>query len=161
MTTIATALELVRARLNAALQAAAPRADDWVILSNLMDQDGRPVEATRNKMVMTLAQIAPDAAFRNLPDPKAPSPASARRLALVIAFVANFESERYGEGLAAIARTIRFLDETPVFANDDPSGPPLNLTITSVDLSETNALCDRLGVRYLPAVFYSLRNVTA
>src|SRR5215475_10943215 len=90
MDALAHSLELIRAQLNAALQAAEPRAADWVILANVTGQDGAAFADARDKIAMMLVHIANDATQRASargPDGAPPPPA---HLELLVAFLANF-----------------------------------------------------------------------
>ena len=158
MDTLATSLELIRGQLNAALQAAEPRADDWVILTNVIGQDGVLFEDARDKVAMLLVNIAGDATLRASPNPAGVPPA---RLDLLVAFVANFENRDCAKGLTAIARTIAFFRQTPVFTAPDAGVEPLSMLAADLSLADVGGVMAMLGLRYRPSVFYRLRGVSA
>jgi hypothetical protein len=163
MDALTTALEFIRARLNAALQAAEHRADDWVILSNIVGQDDVAFANTRGRIAMVLVNLAHGAVPSVGPSggthPAAPSPV---RVEPLIAFVANFEGQHYTQGLTAISRTIGFFHQTPVFTPPGPGASIGPLTMQAVDLSLADVSCvmEMMGVKYLPSVFYQLRGVS-
>lgn len=157
MDTLATSLELIRGQLDAALRAAEPRADDWVILTNVIGQDGVLFEDARDKVAMMLVNIASDATLRAAPNPGAAPPA---RLDLLVAFVANFENRDYAKGLTAIARTIAFFQQTPVFAAPDGGNTTLTMVAADLSLEHVGGVMAMLGLRYRPSVFYRLRGVS-
>jgi hypothetical protein len=162
---IRTILELLRGRLNEFLQNAEPRSDDWVILSNVVDHDGKVVEAANNKVVISLADIRRDAASANMPLPHGGGTASPPlNVNLLLVFFANFANVQYAEGLSAISRTIGFFHRTPIFTPGnlpglDPSIAKLTMVPVNLVLSDQQALRDMLGLRHLPAVTYELRSV--
>ena len=158
MDTLATSLELIRAQLDAALQAAEPRADDWVILTNVIGQDGVLFEGARDKVAMMLVNIASDATLRPAPTPAGAPP---MRLDLLVAFVANFENRDYAKGLTAISRTIAFFQQTPVFAAPGAGVEPLSMLAADLSLEHVGGVMAMLGLRYRPSVFYQLRGVSA
>ena|SRR5258708_894339 len=161
MDALTTALEFVRARLNAALQAAEHRADDWVILSNIVGQDDIAFANARGRIAMVLVNLAQGAGAPVGPPGGThlvPSPA---RVEPLIAFVANFEGQHYAQGLTAMSRTIGFFHRTPVFT-PGPGASIGSLTMQAVDLSLADVSCvmAMMGVKYLPSVFYQLRGVS-
>lgn len=161
---INTALDLVRRQLDAFLRKADPRAEGWVILSNLVDPDGRPFAATKGKIVMALANIIHAASTRNQPiaaagHAVAPPPIEAE---LLVLFFANFHGQHYAEGLTAIARTIDYFHRMPVFSHAnapdlDPTIDRLTMTPTNLDLPALSSLMGMHGAGYLPSVCYTLR----
>jgi hypothetical protein len=157
MDALTSSLERIRAQLNAALQAAQPRPDDWVILANVTGQDGAVFEAARDKIVMTLVHIASDATLRASPNPAAPPPPA--RLELLVAFLANFENPNYAQGLAAIARTVAFFQRTRVLLAPDAGVEPIAVHAAGLTLAEVGGVMRMLGVNYRPSVFYKLRGV--
>ena len=157
MDTLATSLELIRGQLDAALQAAEPRADDWVILTNVIGQDGIAFEDARDKVAMMLVNIASDATLRAAPNPAEVPP---MRLDLLVAFVANFENRNYAKGLAAISRTIAFFQQTPAFAAPGAGTATLTMVAADLTLEEVARAMRMMGLSYRPSVFYQLRGVS-
>ena len=154
MDALADSVELIRVRLNAALQAAEQRADDWVILSS-----AQPAAAVRDTISMMLVHISSDAAVRAAADRVAPPTA---RLDLLVAFVANFQNAHYAQGLTAISRVMSFFQQTPVFT---PSGPgthtgPLTMQLADLNVADAGTVMQMLGITYRPSVFYRLRGVS-
>ena len=158
MDTLAASLELIRAQLNAALQAAEPRAEDWVILTNVIGQDGVLFEDARDKVAMMLVNIASDATLRAAPNPAG---LPTMRLDLLVAFVANFENRDYAKGLTAISRTIAFFRQTPVFTAPGAGAATLTMVAADLSLEHVGGVMAMLGLRYCPSVFYRLRGVSA
>jgi hypothetical protein len=157
MDALARCLELIRAQPNAALQAAEPRTDDWVILANVTGQDGVAFGEARDKIAMMLVNIANDTTSRAGPRPGTAPPLA--RLELLVAFLANFENANYPKGLAAIARTIAFFQNTPVFVLPNEGGETIAMHAADLALAEVSDVMRMMGVRYRPSVFYRLRGV--
>ncbi|MDX1998909.1 MAG: DUF4255 domain-containing protein [Thermoanaerobaculia bacterium] len=161
-------LELVRKRLNEYVSNATRRAEDWVLLTNPTDAEGRPYEATTNRVVMVLANLKRE----NLISTYQPAvPIAGDRFAVVppplyidlyLLFWANFTEKNYPEGLELIAYTITFFQQNPVFTHEtlpglDPSIDKLTFEFTNLDLTELNYLLGLFGAKYLPSVYYKVR----
>jgi hypothetical protein len=139
-----------------------------VILANIVDHDGRPYAAAKDKIVMVLVNIKHEtvistytAAVRTKGSAYAVVP-TPLYIDLYVLFFANFYNENYRQGLAMISRTISFFQQNSWFTADNlPDLPPvidkLTLEITNLDLVELNYLMGMIGVKYLPSVFYKLR----
>jgi len=168
MDLIRTVLELIRQRVNQAFSNLDARVEDWVILSNLTDQDRQLFAATKDKVVMVLTNIKHETVVSTY-SPTVRTKTSSYAVVppplyidLFILFYANFYDDNYRQGLAMISRTISYFQQNPWFdASTMPDLPPgvgkLTLEITNLDLLELNYLMGMLGVSYLPSVFYKLR----
>jgi hypothetical protein len=167
MAAIDSTLELVRSKLNDTLRRIDPRNDDWVILSNIVDQTGRPFEGAQNKVVLLLANMQEEPAAGGHPQRV---PVETERVGAVhvplyidlsVLFYANFEQKNYVEGLRMISHTIAFFQQNPIFTHDnapelDPSIDRLRFEFTSLDLTSLNSLLGNLGVKYLPSAYYKV-----
>ncbi len=157
------ALELIRKQLDAFLRSADANAQ--VILSNVVDPDGRPVAAASGKMVMTLANVTHAASSHNRLPAAGHTPAAAALDALVL-FFANYAGDHYAEGLTALSRTIDFFERTPLISR--ANAPDLDAAIERVvvmpaafNLAELASLIAMHGGRYLPSACYTLRLIPA
>ena len=167
MAILRTTLEIVRQQLNDTLRNIDPRPDDWVILSNIMDQAGREFPETRDKVVMVLANMRSETSISGLPQS---GPVEAGRVGVVapplyvdlfVLFYANFADRNYIEGLTMISRVIAFFQQNPVFTRDnlpdlDPVIDKLRFEFTNLDLGSLNHLMGNLGVKYLPSAYYKV-----
>src|SRR5436305_3235847 len=118
MSEIRGTLEVIRKRLNESLRNATPREGDWVVLSDLVDPEGNPVPEARDKLVMFLAGIQRETAVSTY-NPNVPVSGNSYAVVapplyvdLFVLFYANFSGKSYGEGLAVIARTISFFQQS-------------------------------------------------
>jgi len=167
MSDIQSTLELIRGRLNDSFQAAAPRIDDWVILSNIVDHDGRAFANAQDKVVMFLANIQHEDIVsehrREAPDGSQVGAVIAPPIYvdLYLLFYANFAERNYREGLGVISRTIAFFQRNPVFTHEtlpalDPAIDKLRFELENLDLAALSRLMGMLGARYLPSVLYKV-----
>jgi|CXWL01.1.fsa_nt_gi hypothetical protein len=161
-------LELVRKRLSEYVTNATRRSEDWVLLTNPTDAEGRPYEWTTNRVVMVLANMMRE----NLISTYQPAvPIAGDRYAVVpaplyidlyVLFWANFTEKNYPEGLEMIGYTITFFQQNPVFNHEtlpglDPGIDKLTFEFTNLDLTEFNYLLGLFGAKYLPAAYYKVR----
>lgn len=170
MSEIRGTLEQIRKRLNEFLWTASPRHDDWVILSNIVDQNGQPYEEAQEKVVMFLAGIQKEIAVSTYNPNVA---VAGNRYAVVapplyidlfILFYANFAGKNYAEGLSAISRTITFFQQNLWFTHDnlpglDPRIDKLTFEMTNLDPTDLNYLLGLTGAKYLPSVYYKVRMI--
>lgn len=161
-------LELVRRRLSEYVSNATGRVEDWVLLTNPTDAEGRPYEWTTGRVVMVLANMMRE----NLISTYQPAvPISGDRYAVVpppiyidlyVLFWANFTEKNYPEGLELIAHTITFFQQNPLLTHDtlpglDPTIDKLTFEFTNLDLTELNYLLGLFGAKYSPSVYYKVR----
>jgi hypothetical protein len=162
MAILQSTLELLRARLEAALQIAVPRAEPWVALTNPVDPDGRVVESARNRIVMMLVGLQNEPVTRNLPTPATPRDAPPLRLDALVMLMANFSGNEYVTGLGLLARTVTFFHENPVLITDPlpgQSAESIMLDFVNLDLAQTNELMAMLDLKYLPSAVYRMRGL--
>ena len=170
MSEIRGTLEQVRKRLNEFLWTASPRQDDWVILSDIVDQSGQPIQEAQEKVVMFLAGIQKETAVSTY-NPNVP--VAGNRYAVVapplyidlfILFYANFSGKNYAEGLSAIQRTITFFQQNLWFTHDNLPGldariDKLTFEMTNLDPTDLNYILGLTGAKYLPSVYYKVRMI--
>jgi hypothetical protein len=167
MDVIQTTLEQITRKLNESIGNAIPGSGDWAILSNLVDHEGRPYEAAKNKIVVFLANIQHETVIstyrRTVP---AGDVYAAVAPPLYINFfvlcIANFYDKNYADGLGMISRTISFFQQNPCFTHEnlpglDPVIDKLTFDITNLDLVDLNYLISMTGTKYLPSVYYKVR----
>jgi hypothetical protein len=170
MSDIRQTLEAIRRRLNESLNSVHPRSEEWVVLSNFVDHEGRPYEGARDKLVMFLANVKHETVISTY---NRNAPVAGGRYAVVtppvfidlfLLFAANFWDKSYPEGLELLSRTISFFQQNPWFTRDTlPSLPAsiekLAFEITNLDLTEMNYLVGMAGTKYLPSVYYKVRTI--
>lgn len=171
MANIQTTLELVRQKLNESFKNADPRGnEDWVILSDIADHEGRAHEEAKNKIVMLLANIQHETVVSTY-SPTVQSNANRYSVVtpplyidLFVLFLANFYDRNYPDGLGMISRTISFFQQNPWFTHQnlpglDPIIDKLTFEITNLDLVDLSYLMGMIGAKYLPSVYYKVRMI--
>jgi hypothetical protein len=167
MSNIRIPLELVRARLNEFINAAEPRGSEWVVLSNLVDPAGVPVQGAADRLVMYLAGIEKETLVSTSGAAVAAAAAGASLVPpplyvqLRVLLMANFSGPSYAEGLGVIAHAISFFQQNPSFTPETlPGLPPeverLTWNLSSLDPADLRCLMGLAGVKYLPAVCYQV-----
>lgn len=170
MNAIRSTLERIRALLDMSLKVSDPRTEDWVIVSNVVDHAGRLHESAKDKIVIFLAGIQHETVISthnrtaSIGNDKFGVIAPPLYINLLVVFFANFYDKNYGEGLAMIARTIGFFQQTPYFTREnmpdlDPAINKLTLEMVNLDLTQTNYLMGLMGTKYLPSVAYRIRMI--
>jgi hypothetical protein len=167
---IHTTLELIRQKLNEFFRNTDPKEDDWVILSNIVDHEGRVYEPAKDKVVMFLANIQHETIIstynRTTPvkDDQYAVVAPPLYIDLYVLFFANFYDKNYTEGLGMISRTISFFQQNPWFTHNnlpglDPVIDKLTFEFTNLEVTGLNYLMGLTGAKYLPSVFYKVRMI--
>jgi hypothetical protein len=161
-------LEAVRQRLNEFLQAAEPRPEEWVVLSNLVDPEGKTYDGARNRLVMFLANVQKETVISTS---RGMVPAGDSHYAVVapplyvnlyVLVFANFYDAGYAEGLGVLSLAIGFFQRNPAFtASTLPALPDgvgrLTWEMESLDPAALSYLVGLAGVKYLPSVVYKVR----
>ncbi len=159
---------MVSDRLNDYFQVADPSPDGWVVLSNIVDQDGHLSEEVKNKVVLSLCNIQQDTTVSTW---NAHVPVGASRYAqvqptlyinLYLLFYACFSGKNYPQGLGMISQTIQFFQENPVFDHQNMPDLPspiekLAFELTNLDTVGLSYLMGLAGAKYLPCVYYKVR----
>jgi hypothetical protein len=159
---------LIRGQLNSYFQNLDHRADDWVILSNIVDSGGAVISNTNDKIVIYVANITHETTISTYSPTKKTSAegyvvvSPPIYINLYILFYANFSGANYSYGLGKISQTISYFQQNPFFNRDTlPNLPPnvdkLTLDLVNLDLHELNYLMGMAGVKYLPCIYYKLR----
>ena len=168
MGNIQTTLELIRQKLNEAFRNADPRNEDWVILSNIVDQEGQAYEQAKDKVVMFLANIKYETIISTY-NPTASTKSNQYVLItpplyidLFVLFFANFNDKNYPEGLGVISKTISFFQQNPWFTRENLPGlddeiDKLTFEMVNLEMTDLNYLMGMIGAKYLPSVFYKVR----
>ncbi|HEX9938738.1 MAG TPA: DUF4255 domain-containing protein [Longimicrobium sp.] len=168
MSDIRATLEAVRQRLNEWINGLESRPEPWVVLSNLVDPEGKPVEAARGKLVMFLAGIQKETMVSTY-TPAVPSGDNEYSIVapplyvdLYVMVIANFYDPNYSEGLGMISLAISFFQQNPSFTPASlPGLPPeverLSWEMTNLDPLNLSYLMGIAGIKYLPSAYYKVR----
>lgn len=167
------ALETICGLANAHLENRDRRADTWISLTSLVDNNGTASQGARDKIVMCVHSITRETAISTYASPASTNNANGLPGSLAVGspplfidvhlmFMANFTD--YAVGLAALSRLISYFQQTPVFDRTNaPSLAPgmdkLALEFENLGPVEVHHIISMLGTCYLPSVFYRLRMI--
>lgn len=162
-------LHCLSEELNDFLKVKLKLAEDKVMLSSIVNQDGSVAIGGENKVVLTLINIEKETA-KNNPQSSASSktsanPSAAVNLNLQIMFSAYFSGSNYSEGLKFLSFVISFLQKKPVFNRSNtprlPAGiEKLSFDMETVGVERLNNIWAMLGAKYMPSVLYKTRMLT-
>ena len=168
MSDIRGTLEAVRQRLNEFLQAAEPRPEEWAVLSNLVDPEGKAYDGARNRLVLFVANVQKETVISTS---RGIVPAGDNHYAVVapplyvnlhVLVFANFYDAGYTEGLGVLSLAIGFFQQNPAFTPSTlpalPAGVDrLTWEMESLAPADLSYLVGLAGVKYLPSVVYKVR----
>jgi hypothetical protein len=167
---IAAAMGVIARQLNEGLRRGLQLDEDPVVLSSLVDSDGRTAAHTTNKLACFLVNIEPDLALRSPGQVDfsggrvgvKPPPVN---LNLRVMFAANFNGANYPEALKLVDGVVAFFQAHPVF--DHQNSPDLDqgidrlvLELEPLSLTDLSNLWGILGGRYVPSVVYRARMIS-
>lgn len=168
---IDSAMTLVSSKLNQYLQRTFDLAEDVVVVSNILEQDGSLISNVDNKLAMFLVNIEKDEFphRRHLDSGTVGSDRAVTGYApvylnLYVMFAGNFGGGNYIESLKFVSNTISYFQRRPVFDHDntpdlDPRIEKLVLDIENLPITDLANLWGILSGKYLPSVLYKMRMV--
>lgn len=145
-------------------------AEDIVVLSNLMEQDGSVAPNVANKLAVFLVNVTKDTTPGNLRPDTAGSDLSPRRpvplhFNLHVMIAACYGGANYPEALKMLSAATLFFQKNPVF--DHRSSPGLDrrieklvMDIENLGIQDLASLWGMLSGKYLPSMLYRVRMVT-
>jgi len=145
MSNIAKALQVVSQALETHLQTRQKRAEDWVVVSTLVDGQWTPLDGAADKLVLCLTGIS-------IGEEGGPIP-SLLPVALDLAIIANFNGRTYATGLTQLSSVIGFLQSRRNFGGDELGVAPVTIDLVNPDPATIDRAMRMLGTPYLPAVF--------
>lgn len=169
MSDIRATLEAVRQRMNEFMQAAMPRpGEEWVVLSNLVDAEGKAYDGARNRVVMFLANVQKETTISTargmVPagDSQYSQVAPPLYVDLYVLVTANFYDAGYTEGLTALTQAISFFQQNPWFTPATlPGLPPgvdkLTWEMANLEPMGLSYVMGLAGIKYLPSAYYKVR----
>ena len=143
---------------------------DMVVLSNLINQDGRPALNDKNKVVMSLMNIEEERVARPMKNFRKDGPNAYTQLRpplklyLYVIFTGYFEGENYEEALKFIYGVAAYFQSNPVFSSKQ--NPQLGRGAERVTVDFVNIDFDKLGRmwaiygnKYLPSMVFRFRTI--
>lgn len=163
------ALQFLASRLDAYLRKDMPLQENLVVVSRLMENDGKETESSINKLNLFLVNVEKDSMAQNASRPEFDGfrtivPAKKVYLNLYVLLAANFKNANYAEALKYLSKGISFFQDHSVFdrtaSPDMPEGlEKLMLDMENMGLQDMNSLWGMLGCKYVPSVMYRIRTV--
>lgn len=165
------AVTLIARELNQYLKRTFDLAEDAVVVSNILEQDGTVATHAANRIVVSLVNVSKDTvpfrqkALVNSGADRAVTSAQPVFLNIHLMFAACFGGNNYQQGLRFLSSTIAFFQGRPVF--DHHTSPEMDrhierlvLDIENLDINDLSSLWGILSGRYLPSILYKVRMVT-
>lgn len=162
------ALSHISSQLNQFLKRSFDLAEDVVVMSNILEQDGTLAANINNKLVVMLVNVTKDTTpIRSPQSPNFDKIASTPPplfLNLYVMVAAHFSAGTYSEALKFLSNAVSFFQRQPVF--DHQSTPDLDkridklvLDVENLDTQDLSSLWGILSGKYLPSVLYRVRVV--
>ncbi len=136
--------------------------DDFVIISNLANQDGSSAVTESDKVILTLANIQEES-INNRPIGMnlLESPVNINIHVLVSTY---FIEDNYQDSLKYLSGVISFFQANRVFNHSntpglDPEIDKVSFDIANMDIQGLSNLWGIIGGKYLPSVLYKVRMV--
>lgn len=162
------AVTYIISQLNQALKNHFALDEDIVVISNLSESSSL---VTDNRMVATLVNIEREA----FPVNSNHSPYNSENqigkvyrpinLNLYLMFIANFQGEKYLEGLKFISSTLDFFQHNPAFYQRKNKSMPagidkLLLEIENLNLRELHNIWSLITGKYMPSILFKVRTIS-
>lgn len=163
------AVSYIVAQLNQALKTEFSLNEDIVVISNLSDASSL---VTDERIVATLVNIEREAfpaKSGSLPYVNQAQQVSNMyrpiNLNLYLMFIANFNGEKYQEGLSFISAVINFFQRHTVFDSNEYRDMPtginkLLLEIENLNLRELHSIWTLITGKYMPSILFKIRTVS-
>lgn len=162
-------LQFLASKLDAYLRKDRPIQESLVVVSRLMENDGKESENSINKLNLFLVNVEKDSMAQNAPRAEFDGfrtviPAKKIFLNLHVILAANFKNANYAEALKYLSKGISFFQDHSAFdkamSPDMPDGlEKLLLDMENIGLQDMNSLWGMLGCKYVPSVMYRIRTV--
>ena len=166
---ISASLHFLASQLNQYLSRKNSTQENLVVVSKIMDNDGREPELATNKLALFLVNVEKDYltstnskpdydGFRNVVHSKPIF------LNLHVVLAANFKASHYEESLRYLSKAVGFFQDHGVF--DRTSFPDLAtgleklmIDVENMNFQEMSNLWSLIGCKYVPSVMYKVRTV--
>lgn len=145
-------------------------AEESVILSRLVENDGSSTEEATNKLILSLVNVEKDPLVRPSSTCSYNSngqcvvSASPIYMNLHIILAANYKGKNYTEALKILSRGMSFFQDYSVFDHqnspDMPNGlEKLIVDVENIKIQDMNSLWSSIGTKYVPSVLYKVRTI--
>ena len=162
------AVTYIVSQLNQALKNHYALEEEIVVVSNLSDDSSL---ITDDRVVATLVNIERESfAAKSSGSPYAYQEQSRKsyrpiNLNLYLIFIANFQGEKYSEGLKFISTTIDFFQHNPSFDRAVHQSMPVGiekllLEIENLSLLELHNIWTLITGKYMPSILFKVRTIS-
>lgn len=166
---IGATLQFLASQLDYHLRKNQPVQENLVVVSRLMENDGKESENSINKLNLFLVNVEKDSMAQNVPHSEFDGfrtivPTKKVYLNLHVVLAANFKNANYAEALKFLSKGISFFQDHSAFdrtmSPDMPEGlEKLLLDMENISFQDMNSLWGMLGCKYVPSVMYRIRTV--
>lgn len=166
---IGASLQFLAMQLNLHLRRTLGVREDLVVVSRMIENDGKEYEGAVNKLNLFLVNMERDTMVQNLSTPefrgdRAVVPAKKVYLNLYFVLAANFKGGNYVDSLRYLSKAIAFfLDHSFFDRTNSPDMPEglekIAIDMESMNMQEMNNLWGTIGAKYVPSVLYRLKTV--
>ena len=166
---IGASLQFLAMQLNLHLRRTMSVREDLVVVSRLIENDGKEYEGALNKLNIFLINMVRDSMVQNRATPelhgdRAVVPQKMVYLNLYFVLAANFKGGNYVDSLRYLSRAIAYFQDHTFFERtswpDMPEGlEKLFIDMECLSMQELNNLWGTIGAKYVPSVVYRLRTV--
>lgn len=156
-------LNTVADKLNFYLKNRFSLAEDKVLLSNIVNQDGSLAITEGDKVVITLVNIQEETVSSRMN--KMDNVYRPINLNLYVLFSAYFTENNYPEALKFLSAVISFFQANCVFNHANTPDLSVNVEklsfdIVNQDLQNQSHMWGTLGGKYMPSIIYKIRMIT-
>lgn len=145
-------------------------AESPVILSRLVESDGKSAEGTTDKLILSLVNVEKDTLVQPFSsngynaNGQCIVSASPIYMNLHVILAANTKSDNYKKALKLLSSGMSFFQNNSVFdrqnSPDMPEGlEKLIVDVENIKIQEMNNLWSSIGTKYMPSVLYKVRTV--
>lgn len=162
-------LQFLATRLNTHLHGNQSLQEDLVVVSKLLENDGRESERSINKLNLFLVNVGCDSNVRKNVKPEFDGfrnviPSKQVFMNLYVMLASNFKNSNYAESLKYLSKAIGFLQDHALFDRTNSPDMPIGLEKLCLDMEnlsfqDLNSLWGTLGGKYVPSVLYKVRTV--
>ena len=157
------ALTFIASELNQYFKSKFHVAEEKVIISNLINQDGSSAIKDENKVIISLVSIQDERMLSKMPVNAAGRSNPPIYLNLFLLFTTSFSGNLTVEGLKFLASIVGFFQARNVFTSSsgslDANIDKLIFELHNLNFVEQNNLWASLGAKYNPSLLYKVRMV--
>lgn len=166
---IGATLQFLASRLNFYLKMNQPLQDDMVVVSKILENDGKESDLSVNKLCLFLANIENEVnvqkkSKREFDGLREIVHSNQIYLNLYVVLASNFKNVNYAESLKNLSRAVAFLQDHSVFDRTNSPDMPVGIeklfvNMENLGFQDMNSLWGMIGCKYVPSVLYKIRTI--